>query len=59
MNDDQARWIAGGLDNISDSIEKAAHFTEPISHAYELREIACGLGDIAMAINRLADALQD
>lgn len=59
MNDDQARWLTDGLDNIGRSIKKAAHVTGPIDHTTELHEIACGLGDIAIAINRLADALQD
>lgn len=59
MNDDQARWMADGLDNISRSIGKAAHLTEPISHEHELSEIACSLNAIANAIDRLADALQD
>ena len=59
MNDDQARWIADALDNISRSTEKAAYISTDIDHTSELHEIACGLGDIAIAINRLADALQD
>ena len=59
MNDDQARWIADALDNISRSTERAAYTSMDIDHTSELHEIACGLGDIAMAINRLADALEN
>lgn len=55
MNDDQARWIAGGLDNISDSILNA----HTADHQDALEAVALALSDIAGAINRLADAIED
>ena len=55
MNDDQARWIASGLDNISDSVLNA----HTADHQDGLAAIALGLSQIAGAINRLADAIED